>query len=287
MNYDKKYRILHNIKRDINIQIDGRQITKTVYKIQANFDFHNTKQGDFGGFVENEDNLSQIGTCWIYDRAVVCGNAVVCDNAIVSKDAIVLDNAKIEREAIVTDNTIISGEALITNDAGIYDYAHVTDFVRITEQSKILDKAVIKGKTVCIKKAVVNGDMIIDADTVDCDLSKNLKEELRLRTGLYVINNKFIAYASVEKNNQGAFYDNKKINIGRINLVDENITGFEFDSQFYKGRGFYGLSFSNGKFIKNKTNNIAHVIAEINIKDILCIKDDKVYVRKANILDIR
>lgn len=44
-------------------------------KKRALKDFGNVKKGDIGGFVESEDNLSQDDDCWIYDNAVVCGNA--------------------------------------------------------------------------------------------------------------------------------------------------------------------------------------------------------------------
>ena len=54
---------------------------KSLYRIEALKDFGNVKKGDKGGFVENEDNLSQCDNCWIYDNAQVRDNAEVCDGA--------------------------------------------------------------------------------------------------------------------------------------------------------------------------------------------------------------
>ena len=79
------------------ISVDG----KTLYRIEALKDFSDVKKGDKGGFVENEDNLSQSDECWVYDDAAVYGNArvfggaIVCDNAIVRDNAVILTYAKI------------------------------------------------------------------------------------------------------------------------------------------------------------------------------------------------
>lgn len=40
-----------------------------LFRIRATKDFEDVKIGDFGGFVQNESNLSQEGDCWIYDEA--------------------------------------------------------------------------------------------------------------------------------------------------------------------------------------------------------------------------
>ncbi|SUU97568.1 hypothetical protein [Avibacterium paragallinarum] len=37
--------------------------------------------GDLGGYVEKESNLDQSGDAWVYDNAVVSGDAVVCERS--------------------------------------------------------------------------------------------------------------------------------------------------------------------------------------------------------------
>ena len=59
----------------------------TLYRIEALNDFSNVKKGDLGGFIESEDNLSQEGDCWVYDKAKVFGKAKVYDNAIIRANA--------------------------------------------------------------------------------------------------------------------------------------------------------------------------------------------------------
>ena len=84
----KKYRLTEE-----TIIVNG----KTLYRIEALKDFGNVKKGDKGGFVEDEDNLSQYDDCWIYDNAKVFDNAKVCG------DAKVYGNEKISGNTVVCD----------------------------------------------------------------------------------------------------------------------------------------------------------------------------------------
>ena len=65
---EKKYKLTNEI-----INVDGY----TFYRIEALRDFSDVKKGDKGGFVENEENLSQNGDCWVYNNAKVFDNAKV------------------------------------------------------------------------------------------------------------------------------------------------------------------------------------------------------------------
>ena len=71
---------------------------RILHRIEALKDFGNVKKGDKGGFVENEENLSQYRNCWIY------GNAKVCENALVRDDAEVYDNAEVCGNVLISDN---------------------------------------------------------------------------------------------------------------------------------------------------------------------------------------
>ena len=84
----------------------------TLHRIKALKDFSDVKAGDLGGWVEKEDNLSQIGNAWIggnakvYGSVKVFGNAKVCDNAKVYCDAEVHGNACIYGDAKVCGNEV-------------------------------------------------------------------------------------------------------------------------------------------------------------------------------------
>ena len=48
---------------------------KKLFQIRALISFGNVEEGDLGGFIEKEDNLSQSGNAWVSGNARVYGNA--------------------------------------------------------------------------------------------------------------------------------------------------------------------------------------------------------------------
>ena len=67
----------------------------TLYQILALRDFANVKKGNLGGFIENENNLSHDGDCWVYRKASVLGNVKVTGNTKVKKGYHLVDNQEI------------------------------------------------------------------------------------------------------------------------------------------------------------------------------------------------
>ena len=59
----------------------------TLYRIKALKDFSNVKAGDLGGWIEKENNLSQMDNAWIGGDAKVYGSAKVCCDANVYGNA--------------------------------------------------------------------------------------------------------------------------------------------------------------------------------------------------------
>ena len=88
---------------------------KKLFKIKALIDFDDVKRGEFGGFLEKEENLSQDGNAWVSGNAWVDGSAWVDGNARVSGNALVDGSAR------------VSGNALVSGNA---DYACVKGFGR-------------------------------------------------------------------------------------------------------------------------------------------------------------
>lgn len=58
----------------------------TLYRIKALIDFSDVKAGQVGGYVENEENLSQEGKAWVYDNARVYGEARISGNADIKNE---------------------------------------------------------------------------------------------------------------------------------------------------------------------------------------------------------
>lgn len=171
-----------------------KYLGRTLHRIEALCTFDDVKIGDKGGFIESENNLSQEGTCWvynnakvleqaivsgdacIYDNAVVRGNALVYDNAEVTIRAAVRSNAKIYGNACISENVIITGEAqvfdnaniredaIIGGNAKVYGYAeiygnsYITDYVEIYDIAVIKDRSYIYGKSKVSSHAIVFGN---------------------------------------------------------------------------------------------------------------------------------
>ena len=68
----KKYRLTEETTKVGN---------RPLYRIQALRDFGNVKEGDIGGYIESEKNLSQDGNAWVYGDACVSGDACVYGDA--------------------------------------------------------------------------------------------------------------------------------------------------------------------------------------------------------------
>lgn len=71
--------------------------------------------GELGGYVEVEDNLSQDGNCWIFDKARVKEGGRVLD------DAIVYDKSLVSKNSIIRGRSIVGGHCFVTNQSVIID----------------------------------------------------------------------------------------------------------------------------------------------------------------------
>ena len=106
---------------------------KKLFQIKALISFGNVEEGDLGGFIEKEDNLSQSGNAWVYGNAEVSGNARVSGNAEVSGNAWVYGNAWVSGNARVYGNAEVSGNAWVYGNArvsGNEDYTTIKGFGR-------------------------------------------------------------------------------------------------------------------------------------------------------------
>ena len=92
----KKYELM-----DETTVVDGT----TLRRIKALKDFYGVKKGEIGGYIEKEENLSQDGTAWVFNDAMVSGNAWVSGNAQVD------GKARVYGSALVSGNTNLYGDA--------------------------------------------------------------------------------------------------------------------------------------------------------------------------------
>lgn len=83
----------------------------TLYRIKALKSFRDVKEGELGGWIEKEENLSHLGNCWVSGEARVSGEAQVSGKTWVygecTIDPIVLTG--FPHTVIITDKEIRAG----------------------------------------------------------------------------------------------------------------------------------------------------------------------------------
>lgn len=150
----KKYELTDEVRI-----VEGRKH----YRIRALRDIplHPVFKGDLGGWVAHEDNLSQLGSCWVTDEAVVSGDAHVSANALVGENAHVKDYARVSGEtivgwyAVIKDHAHVEGRAIVRGNSIVKDNAQVSGDADISEHSVIQDSANVNGNAFTIGSAVI------------------------------------------------------------------------------------------------------------------------------------
>jgi hypothetical protein len=72
---------------------------RAIREISSNFD-EPIPPGALGGWVENEENLSHSGLCWVHQEAKVFGKAHVSGDARITDQALVCGHALVSGEAL-------------------------------------------------------------------------------------------------------------------------------------------------------------------------------------------
>ena len=104
---------------------------KKLFRIKALISFGNVKEGELGGYVEKEENLSNDGDAWVYGNAWVSGDARVYGNARVHGDAWVSGDARVYGNAWVSGNARVHGDAWVSGNAEVHGDAWVSGDARV------------------------------------------------------------------------------------------------------------------------------------------------------------
>ena len=135
--------------------------TVTLRRIRALVDIPDVgvKQGDLGGWIQVERNLSQSGKAWIHDNSKVWGLAQVNDDAQVSDNACVFGNAT------------ICGNARVSSYAQVFDYACLRDSAVAACHAKVHDHACLYG-CAQVMDADIRGQAVIRDQARICPHSR-------------------------------------------------------------------------------------------------------------------
>lgn len=142
----------------------------TLRRIRALVDIkHIVKKGELGGWIEDEENLSHEGNCWVNDGCYVCGGARVYENARIAGGAKVLYGSKVYGSAVV------SGGSLVINNAEVYGNATIVGGAVVSDGAKVFGAAIVdhganvSNKAVLSNIAKVSGDVIIVDGNIDSE----------------------------------------------------------------------------------------------------------------------
>ena len=149
---DKKYKLSNE-----TIEVNGH----ILHRIIATKDFGEVKNGDKGGFIESEDNLSHYDLCWVADEAKVFGKAWVFGNAIIKNYAKVYGNTWVCDNAVVSNHARVCGHARVFGHAIVKDYAWVFDHATVKDYAKVYDYSKVCGKAYICGYAQISGDAVI------------------------------------------------------------------------------------------------------------------------------
>lgn len=158
----KKYELI----LDDFIQLNNVKL----YRIRALKSFGSVKEGELGGYVESENNLSHSSNAWVggnacvRDNAWVTGNGLVTDNACVTDNSRVTDNACVTGNACLRDNAWVSGNACVTDEAIVKDNTYVTDNAHISDWAIVLDRVWVTGDAQVTSDVRLAGNAFISGD---------------------------------------------------------------------------------------------------------------------------
>lgn len=134
-----------------------------LYRIKANRDFDDVKQGDLGGFVESESNLAQYDNSWIYGDMIVIGDARVQNNAKIrtknTDDNTISENMVIG-DCDITDSTIKS-KNVHTENSTIDSVTAGKDYENIVIKNSKLSGVTFDGSNIKIINSKITGKVTI------------------------------------------------------------------------------------------------------------------------------
>ena len=152
-----------------------------LHRIRALVDVNEAvPKGTLGGFVEYEQNLSQEGSCWIYDQAICCERAVVERSAGLFQEAIAKGDALLTGTAVMYQTSIAEESCRIL--AGeVWNMAHIRGFAKITAAKETGDAPLILGNSLVFGN--VCGKVLVRGNVLPSRNVENQTQELLVFRG--------------------------------------------------------------------------------------------------------
>jgi carbonic anhydrase/acetyltransferase-like protein (isoleucine patch superfamily) len=143
----------------------GQRVPVKLHRIRALRDSASVaKQGELGGYIEREDNLSHADTAWIgenakvYGKAVVSGDALVTGSAVVCGSAQILGDAHVHRSATVYGNVYVTDKTRVCGHTVVYGNVRIEGHAIIDGHAILSDTVQVSDHAIVCERATVNGD---------------------------------------------------------------------------------------------------------------------------------
>lgn len=231
-------------------------------RVQALRSFGDVHEGDIGGYIQDEMNLSERGSCWIYDDAMVMGSSRVKDDAQVHGGVIVSGKSEINCEAylggrVKVKDTYVSDIAAIDCDGTVED-------CEIAASSRIKGEVELCGCLCC-------GHSIIDGQVTASGVK--IYDDAKLLCNTNIVSSTFrdeccVEGSSVVKNSQceGSVHIHGASHVYDCELSgDINVENTELECKQLSGTACY----RDGEDIQEKYSQRANDIVE-TVSDDLC-----------------
>ena len=154
----------------------------TLHRIKALKDFADVVDGELGGWIEKEENLSQEGNAWVAMDAKAYENAEISDNAVLTRNAIACENSSICENALVSDETVIGGYTYIYGNSEVYGESILTGNTILCGKARVVDAKVVDAKvydnSIICDGAFVCGCIKIHGNTIIKDAKVCKKDDI-------------------------------------------------------------------------------------------------------------
>ena len=155
----RKYEIL--MDEENTIEYEGH----ILHRIKALKDFEDVEKGDLGGYVENKNNLSQDGNCWIYNDAKAMDNSRIYDNSIIRGNSIICDNSRMYDSSEIYGNSRMYNNSVMCGNSAMYGNSRMCDNSRMYNVSRMCDNSIMHGDSEMHGDSKMYGDSELNNET--------------------------------------------------------------------------------------------------------------------------
>lgn len=124
------------------------------YRIYALRSFNDVVEGEAGGLISEEINLSHYGNCWVYQGSKVTGHSCISHNAEIRGESYI-ENSVISGEVVISDTSVkgstVKGGSVIMS--GLIDGCKISGSIKLSGID--LHNAELKG-TSLKKESIIN-----------------------------------------------------------------------------------------------------------------------------------